>query len=109
MLIFSALLAHPSLGLAALAGAVLSASYMLNFIRISFWGPIRYDSLKLQDLSVRELLVLTVPALLVVFLGFAPGYFLQVNDKVADTWLLTILEPPIIKNNEVADSVNFAK
>lgn len=110
MLIFSALLAHPSLGLAALAGAVLSAGYVLNFIRISFWGPIRHEGiLNMQDLSHRELLVLTVPALLVIFLGFAPGYFLQVNDKVADTWLATILEPPIIKNNEVAGSVNFAK
>ncbi len=100
MLVLSALQAHPSLGIAALAAAVLSAWYVLDFIRKSFWGPVKYDAvLNMQDLRRREILILAVPALLVVFLGFMPGCFLQINEKAADTWLARILEPPVIKND----------
>ena len=102
LLIISALDAHPSLGIAALAAAVLSAAYMLEFTRKAFFGPIIHQTVsQCQDLRRRELLLLCVPALLVIIFGFFPNLILHTHEKTVDTWLSRILEQPI-KSNEVA-------
>lgn len=103
LLIISALVAHPSLGIAALAAAVLSAAYMLDFTRKAFFGPIIHQTVRqLQDLRRRELLLLCVPALLVLVFGFFPNLILHTHEKAADVWLTRILEQPAIKSDEVA-------
>jgi len=103
LLVISALNAHPSLGIAALVGAVLGAAYMLDYTRKAFFGPVIHQTVShLQDLRHRELLLLCVPALLVFVFGVFPHVILQFNEKSAGTWLSQILEQPIIKNDEVA-------
>jgi NADH-quinone oxidoreductase subunit M len=103
LLIISALVAHPSLGIAALAAAVLGAAYMLDFTRKAFFGPIIRPAVRqCQDLRRRELLLLCVPALLVIVFGLFPNLILHTHEKAADMWLSQILEQPV-KSDEVAD------
>ncbi|MEQ1558235.1 MAG: NADH-quinone oxidoreductase subunit M [Methyloglobulus sp.] len=103
LLIISALGAHPSLGIAALAAAVLSAAYMLDYTRKAFMGAVIHQSVRqCLDLRRREFILLCVPALLVMVCGLMPNIILQVHEKAADVWLSRILEQPI-KSDEVAD------
>jgi NADH-quinone oxidoreductase subunit M len=103
LLIISALVAHPSLGIAALAAAVLGAAYMLDFTRKAFFGPIIHQTVQqCQDLRRRELMLLCVPVLLVLVFGLFPNLILHTHEKAADMWLSQILEQPI-KSDEVAD------
>jgi NADH-quinone oxidoreductase subunit M len=102
LLIVSALVAHPSLGIAALAAAIISAAYMLDFTRKAFFGPIIHQSIRqCQDLRCREMLLLCVPAVLVLTFGFFPNLILHVPEKTADSWLSRILDQPV-KSDEVA-------
>ncbi|MEQ1545035.1 NADH-quinone oxidoreductase subunit M [Methyloglobulus sp.] len=103
LLIISALVAHPSLGIAALAAAVLGAAYMLDFTRKAFFGSIIHQTVRqCQDLRRRELLLLCALALLVLVFGLFPNLILHTHEKAADMWLSQILEQPI-KSDEVAD------
>ena len=103
LLIIGALTAHPSLGITALAGAVLSAAYMLSFTRRAFFGPITQTAVKqIQDLRPRELALLCVPALLILVLGFFPNTLLNVNKVAAETWLSRLLEQPVLDSNEAS-------
>ena len=102
LLIISALAAHPSLGIAALAAAVLSAAYMLGFTRKAFFGPVIHPAItRIQDLRPRELWILGAPAVLILILGFFPGVVLNTHAKAAEVWLARILEQPV-KSQEVA-------
>ena len=101
LLIFGALTAHHSLGFTALAGAILSAAYMLSFTRKAFFGPITQNAInKVQDLRPRELAILCIPALLILVLGFSPNTLLETNQVAAEAWISSLLEQPIMKNNE---------
>ena len=102
LLIFGALTAHHSLGFTALAGAILSAAYMLSFTRKAFFGPITQNAInKAQDLRPRELAILCIPALLILVLGFSPNTLLETNQVAAEAWISSLLEQPIMKNNEL--------
>jgi NADH-quinone oxidoreductase subunit M len=106
LLVVSALSTHPSLGIAALAAAVISAMYTLDFTRKAFWGPATRQAVeRLQDLRPREVLVLSVPAVLVLVLGLFPNLILQTNEKAADAWLSRILEQPV-KSDAVAEEIS---
>ncbi|HEX8874235.1 MAG TPA: NADH-quinone oxidoreductase subunit M [Nitrosospira sp.] len=88
LLIVGALNAHPGLGIAALLGAILGAAYMLSFVRRAFLGPIVHVRLsQLQDLRSRELGLLCVPALSVLFFGFFPDLVLDISKIAAESWL----------------------
>lgn len=88
LLIISTMLAHPSISIAALLGAVLSAAYMLSFTRRAFFGPVVRGSVQqAQDLRPRELALLCVSALLVLNFGFAPNSILKSNRVAAEAWL----------------------
>lgn len=88
LIIIGALTAHPTLGITALAGAVLCAAYMLSFTRRAFFGAITQASVEqVQDLRPRELALLCVPALLILILGFVPNKVLKINQKTAEVWL----------------------
>ena len=103
LLILGALTAHHSLGVTALAGAVLSASYMLSFTRRAFLGPITRTAVsQLHDLRPREIGLLCVPALLIILLGFAPSALLKVNQTALEAWLSHLLEPAKVEHNEMA-------
>jgi NADH-quinone oxidoreductase subunit M len=108
LLIIGALLAHPSLGITALAGAVLSAAYMLSFTRRAFLGPIVHSPVKqVQDLLTRELAVLCIPAVLVLLFGFFPNSLLKINQKTAETWLSRLLDQPTLENKEIAKVTGY--
>ncbi|MEI6706281.1 MAG: NADH-quinone oxidoreductase subunit M [Methylococcales bacterium] len=96
LIIIGALIAHPTLGITALAGAVLCASYMLSFTRRAFFGAITQASVEqVQDLRPRELALLCIPALLVLLLGFMPNKVLKINQKSAEVWLSRLMEQPV--------------
>ena len=102
LLILGALTTHHSLGFSALAGAVLSAAYMLSFTRKAFFGSVTQANVNtLQDLRPREMALLCIPALLVLALGFSPNSLLKINLMAAEAWLTHLMEQPIIEPNEV--------
>lgn len=103
LLIIGALTAHPSLGITALAGAVLSAAYMLPFTRRAFFGPINHNPVnQAQDLRPRELVITSVPALLVLWIGFFPNNIISINQLASEAWLTRLLDQPVFENNELA-------
>jgi NADH-quinone oxidoreductase subunit M len=104
LLIFSALFAHLSLGIVALVAAILSAGYMLDSTRKAFWGPIVNSPIEhMHDLRPREVLLLTIPMALVLFIGFIPNAILKFNQKSAEAWLTHIMEQPLIKHDDLAE------
>ena len=106
LLIIGALTAHHSVGIAALAGAVLSAAYMLSFTRRAFFGPVTQAAVnQIQDLRPRELALLCVPALLIIVLGFFPDSVLKINKLAAEAWLSRLLDQPMLENNGIAELV----
>jgi len=101
LIIIGALTAHPTLGIAALAGGVLCVAYMLSFTRRAFFGAVTQTSVeRAQDLRPRELALLCVPALLVLLLGFMPNKVLKINQKAAEVWLNRLMEQPVVDTIE---------
>jgi NADH-quinone oxidoreductase subunit M len=97
LLILGALNAHPSLGMTALIGTILSASYMLAFSRRAFFGPITHVGIhKLQDLRKREIALLFLPTLLVLWFGFFPNQLLTLTKASAENWLSRQIDQPIL-------------
>jgi len=72
LVLVGTLQAYPALALVALFGAVVGAAYLLGFVRRSFFGPTVSVSAACPDLTPRELVLLLVPALLVLLVGFSP-------------------------------------
>lgn len=103
MMVIGALIAHPSLGITALVGAVLGAAYMLSFSRRVFFGPIIYNAIsQTQDLRPRELALLCLPAVLIIIFGLIPNVVLKTNVISAEAWLTRLLNQPIAEIDENA-------
>lgn len=108
LMIVGVLHASPSMAVVALAGAVLGAAAMLNFIRRAFFGPVLHASiLQVQDLRRRELGLLCLPALLVLLLGFFPNMILKTSQSASEYWVnrllptvMVIKEPELLVNRE---------
>jgi NADH-quinone oxidoreductase subunit M len=99
LLVVSTILAHPSISIAALLGAILSAAYMLSFTRRAFFGPVTQDGVRqAQDLRPRELSLLCVSALLILGFGFFPNSVLKINRATAEAWLNQLMDQPILEN-----------
>jgi NADH-quinone oxidoreductase subunit M len=99
LLVVSTILAHPSISIAALLGAILSAAYMLSFTRRAFFGPVTQVGVRqAQDLRPRELSLLCVPALLILGFGFFPNSVLKINLATAEAWLNQLMDQPILEN-----------
>jgi NADH-quinone oxidoreductase subunit M len=104
LLIVSTMLAHPSISIAALAGVILSAAYMLSFTRRAFFGPITQVGVKqVQDLRPRELTLLCVSALLILGFGFFPNSVLKTNRVAAEAWLNRIMNQSVLADKGVLD------
>jgi len=92
MMIIGALNAYTGLGIAALAGAILGAAYMLTFTRRAFFGPIVHNNIaQAQDLRPREFVLLSLSALLVLWFGFFPNSILDINQISSEAWLSHML------------------
>ncbi|MBL1265405.1 complex I subunit 4 family protein [Methylomicrobium sp. RS1] len=101
LLVVSALTSHPSLAIAALAGAVLSAAYMLSFTRRAFMGPTASAAVRqLQELRPRELSILCVFGALVISFGLWPDVILEKQRAAAEAWLNHLLEPPAMDGTD---------
>lgn len=106
LLIVSALGAHPSLSIAALAGTVLSAAYMLTFTRRAFMAPSANAAIaRLQDLRPRELGVLCLLGALVLSFGLCPDVVLSRQQAAAEAWLNHLLDPPQQDGGDFEDSL----
>jgi NADH-quinone oxidoreductase subunit M len=108
LVLIGALIAHPSLAISALAGAVLSAAYMVNFSRQAFWGPITRTGIsQLVDLRPREMTLLCVPLILALAFGCFPSVILKINQKSAEIWLSRLLDQPTLENEDIAKATNL--
>lgn len=104
LLIVSTMLAHPSISIAALIGAILGAAYMLSFTRRAFFGPITQAGVRqAQDLRPRELTLLCVSALLILGFGFFPNGVLNTNRATAEAWLSRLLDQPVLASRVAQD------
>jgi len=103
LLLIGAFTAHAGIAVAALAGAVIGAAYMLSFTRRAFFGPLKINQPLNQDLRPREFLVLAVPAILVLLIGIFPNSLLNTQQLAAEAWLEHLLDPPEIKIEPVAE------
>jgi NADH-quinone oxidoreductase subunit M len=63
---------------AATAGVVLAAIYLLKMLYLTLWGPItRPENEGLKDLSLREILALAPLCVLMLWIGVAPACFMD--------------------------------
>ncbi len=101
LIIIGALIAHPTLGITALAGAILCACGVLSFTRRAFFGTVTQASVEqVQDLRPREMLILCVPCILCLLFGFIPNKVLKINQQAAELWLTRIMEQPEPETSE---------
>jgi len=103
LLLIGAFTSHAGIAVAALAGAILGAAYMLSFTRRAFFGPFKTSQTLNQDLRPREFLLLAAPAILVLLLGFFPNSLLKTQQLAAEAWLSHLLEQPEVKIEPVAE------
>jgi NADH-quinone oxidoreductase subunit M len=71
-------------------GVVLAAVYLLKMLQETIWGPITKDENKtLKDLSLREVLTLLPLCVLMLWIGVAPGRFLEPSRPALSSVLAT--------------------
>ncbi|HNQ05226.1 MAG TPA: NADH-quinone oxidoreductase subunit M [Thiobacillaceae bacterium] len=88
MILMATLQTHTGAGLAALFGLVLGAAYFLNLYRRAFLGPVGNATVAVsRDLRPRELGLVLVFALLILFFGLFPTSLLEVIRPAAEAWV----------------------
>lgn len=88
LIILSALKSHTGAGLAALFGIVLGSGYLLAYYRRAFYGPIASQVVaNAMDLRRRELLVVTLFALIIFGAGVFPSAVLDITRSAAESWV----------------------
>ena len=91
LLILSALDTHTGAGLAALAGVVLGAAYFLGIYRRAFLGQVHNSTVAdAIDLRARELVVIGVMGVLILFAGFYPESVLELTRTASEDWVSTL-------------------
>lgn len=88
LLLVGTIQAYPALALVILFAAVIGAAYILTFVRRGLFGPIVHlEVAKLQDLQLRELVLLAIPVALVLVLGFYPQCLLTNQETTLTAWV----------------------
>ncbi len=88
LLLVGTLQVFPALALVILFTAVIGAAYVLVFVRRGLFGPIVHQEVaRLQDLRLREMGLLAIPAVLVFVLGFYPQYLLANQEPTLIAWI----------------------
>ena len=72
--------AHPVTAVLGFAGLVFGVVYILNMIQKTIFGQYKKDASVLWDLDAREIFILTILALGVLFMGLRPGVILALFD-----------------------------
>ena len=97
----------PALSLVILFTAVISAAYVLGFVRRGLFGPVGQQSVALlQDLRPRELGLLITPALLVLALGMYPQCLLSQQEATLIVWLQRLQPSTTVQFAEVKSAPN---
>lgn len=97
LLFIGTLKTYPALSVVVLFAAVVGAGYCLNFVRRGFFGPILHAEVAgMQDVRVREFLLLLVPACLVLLLGMWPQSLLSSQEATLTVWLRRFHQPVIL-------------
>jgi NADH-quinone oxidoreductase subunit M len=85
---------YPSLAVTAMLGAIIGATYIINFMRRAFWGPIvNAGIVDADDLKRRELAILCIPAVLILIFGLFPNLIMNIHNQAAEKWLLQLNSP----------------
>ncbi len=88
LIIVSALKSHTGAGLAALFGVVIGAGYLLAYYRRAFYGPARNQAIiEALDIRGRELIVVSVFALVIIATGLYPSGILDITRSSAEAWI----------------------
>jgi len=88
LLILSALKTHTGAGLAALAGVILGAAYFLGIYRRAFLRPVHSAVIAdAVDLRVRELVVVSLMAVLILVGGIYPNGVLELTRAASEDWV----------------------
>ncbi|MCQ8103666.1 NADH-quinone oxidoreductase subunit M [Methylomonas sp. SURF-2] len=94
LMLLGILQSFPALALVALFVAVLGAAYVTGFARRGLFGPTRHTGAAApQDLRARELCILAIPALLVLWLGVYPQWLLSRQESALTLWLQRLHHP----------------
>lgn len=102
LLVLGALQAHPSLGITAMIGAILSTACLLGFSSRAFCGSRDLATVFKQDLRKREKCLLLVPFILILLGGIFPNSLLGINQKATEIWLTRLLDQPGMEGDELA-------
>lgn len=95
LLLVSAISTYPGAGLAALAGVVIGAGYVLGAYRRAFFGPVTSTVVAAAvDLRPRERLVALVLVLLVLVPGLYPRLVLDFTQAASSAWVARVNPPP---------------
>lgn len=91
LMLISILKTHTGAGLAALAAIVIGAGYFVSIYRRAFFGPVNNPVVaQLSDLKRRELMIVTVAAMLIIFNGLFPGWLLDYTHVASDQWVSSL-------------------
>ena len=75
-----------------LLGAIVSASYSLNYLKKAFWGPLRHQALLLtRDLQSHEAILLFAVLLVIVILGLIPSAVISFQTAGLESLLASIM------------------
>lgn len=103
LLLISAYQSSPVLALTAIAGFVLAAWYLFNFYGRVFLGPLSREFPKFPDLSPREMGVILPLALLSLWVGLGPNFFLQPIEKTLEMKVIEKMKPPPVMTDFAAE------
>jgi len=88
----SSTVGQPVLIAVATSGVILAAYYLLWLLYKMFFGPIdREENRSIRDLAPREIALLVPLAIMMVWMGVAPGKFLAVSETATEA-LLSVVE-----------------
>lgn len=88
----------------ATTGVILAAIYLLYMIKQMFYGPLTNDANRnLVDMNGREIALMVPLALLMLYMGLAPGAFLERSEPATD-FLLETIEAKRVAAIEAADA-----
>lgn len=96
LILLGTLQSFPALAPVVLFTAIVAAAYVLGFARRGLFGPITLQTVaRLQDLRPREIFILAIPALLVLWLGFYPQWLLNQQENTLTLWLQRVYQPTV--------------
>lgn len=96
LILLGTLQSFPALALVALFTAIVAAAYVLGFVRRGLFGPVTLQTVAgLQDLRPREIGILAIPAMLVLWLGVYPQWLLNQQEHTLALWLQRVYQPKV--------------